>query len=67
MWPTVSSRPVYENPWIRVREDQVRRPDGGAGVYGVVEVRNPAVFVVAVTDARVTMLPPPAAMIAGAA
>ena len=50
MWSTLESRAVYENAWIRVREDQVRRPDGTLGVYGVVEVRNPAVFVVAVTD-----------------
>ncbi len=49
MWSTLSSRDVYENPWIRVREDAVRRPDGSPGVYGVVEVRSPAVFVVAVT------------------
>ncbi|SDU92507.1 NUDIX domain-containing protein [Microlunatus sagamiharensis] len=56
MWSTLASRAVYENPWIRVREDQVRRPDGGTGVYGVVEVRNPAVFVVAVTDADEVLL-----------
>ena len=56
MWSTVSSRAVYENPWIRVREDRVRRPDGGGGVYGVVEVRSPAVFVVAVTDADEVLL-----------
>lgn len=49
MWSTLASRVVYENAWIRVREDAVERPDGTPGVYGVVEVRNPAVFVVAVT------------------
>jgi 8-oxo-dGTP pyrophosphatase MutT (NUDIX family) len=49
MWSTLASRDVYENAWIRVREDQVLRPDGQPGVYGVVEVRHPAVFVVAVT------------------
>ncbi|WP_377322746.1 NUDIX domain-containing protein [Pimelobacter simplex] len=49
-WSRTSSRVVYENPWIRVREDEVLRPDGDAGVYGVVEVRHVAVFVVAVTD-----------------
>ncbi|WP_034621734.1 NUDIX hydrolase [Cellulomonas sp. URHE0023] len=49
MWHTRSSKTVYENPWIRVREDAVDRPDGGAGIYGVMEVRNPAVFVVPVT------------------
>ena len=40
---------MYENPWIRVREDAVDRPDGTPGIYGVVEVRNPAVFVVPLT------------------
>jgi 8-oxo-dGTP pyrophosphatase MutT (NUDIX family) len=49
-WQTLTSTVVYENPWIRVREDGVRRPDGAAGIYGVVEIRSPAVFVVAVTD-----------------
>jgi 8-oxo-dGTP pyrophosphatase MutT (NUDIX family) len=34
---TTSSRQVYRNPWIRVREDAVERADGSAGVYGVVE------------------------------
>jgi len=34
---TTSSREVYRNPWIRVREDAVELPDGSTGVYGVVE------------------------------
>lgn len=46
-WRTKSSRMVYANPWIRVREDQVVRPDGGDGIYGVVEIR-PSVGIVAV-------------------
>jgi 8-oxo-dGTP pyrophosphatase MutT (NUDIX family) len=33
----VSSRVVYRNPWMTVREDAVRHPDGTAGIYGVVE------------------------------
>ncbi|SES29165.1 8-oxo-dGTP pyrophosphatase MutT, NUDIX family [Pedococcus cremeus] len=49
-WETRHSRTAYENPWIRVREDQVVRPGGADGVYGVVELRQPAVFVVALTD-----------------
>lgn len=56
MWSTVSSRVAYENPWIRVREDEVVHPDGRPGVYGVVEVRTPAVFVVPVTDAGEVVL-----------
>ena len=47
----MESRVTYENPWLRVREDSVLRPDGSPGIYGVVEVRAPAVFVVPVTAA----------------
>ncbi|MFX0538916.1 NUDIX domain-containing protein [Ornithinimicrobium sp. Y1847] len=48
-WPVRSTRVVYDNPWIRVREDEVVRPDRATGIYGVVEVKRVAVFVVAVT------------------
>jgi 8-oxo-dGDP phosphatase len=34
---TVASREVYRNDWMTVREDQVRRPDGSEGIYGVVD------------------------------
>ncbi|MCR1783027.1 NUDIX hydrolase [Nocardioides carbamazepini] len=49
-WQRRSTRIAYENPWIRVREDEVVRPDGSDGIYGVVEVRQPAVFVVPLTE-----------------
>ena len=49
-WPTRERRTVYENRWITVTEDDVVRPDGTDGIYGVVELRNDAVFVVAMTD-----------------
>lgn len=34
---TVSTREVYANNWMTVREDAIRRPDGSDGVYGVVD------------------------------
>jgi 8-oxo-dGTP pyrophosphatase MutT (NUDIX family) len=34
---SVGSRQVYANSWMTVREDDVRRPDGSAGIYGVVD------------------------------
>lgn len=49
-WTTLSSRPIYANPWIEVREDQVLRPDGQPGIYGVVHFRNKAVGVLPVDD-----------------
>ena len=33
----ISSREVYRNPWMSVREDQVVREDGSSGTYGVVD------------------------------
>lgn len=48
-WKTLSSQIAYQNPWLRVREDQVIRPDGGPGIYGVVEIR-PSVGVLALND-----------------
>lgn len=33
----LTSRVVYENAWMTVREDTVRRPDGSTGIYGVVD------------------------------
>jgi 8-oxo-dGTP pyrophosphatase MutT (NUDIX family) len=38
-WTLVGSREIYSNPWITVREDQVLRPDGKPGIYGVVGSR----------------------------
>jgi len=49
-WTTLSSRPIYENPWIAVREDQVLQPDGKPGIYGVVHMRNKAIGVVPIDD-----------------
>jgi ADP-ribose pyrophosphatase len=35
-WRTLSTRVVYENPWIRLEEDRVELPDGRSTIYGVV-------------------------------
>lgn len=42
---TISSRVVYENPWISVREDAIERADGSPGIYSVVDKGNYAVVV----------------------
>jgi hypothetical protein len=33
----VNTRVVYQNPWMVVREDEIRRPDGSRTIFGVVE------------------------------
>jgi 8-oxo-dGDP phosphatase len=42
---TLSSRRVYDNPWMSVREDTVRRADGSTGIYAVVDTPDIAVVV----------------------
>ena len=49
-WRRRSRRVAYENPWIDVFHDEVDRPDGTPGVYGVVHFRSRAVGVVPVGD-----------------
>ncbi|WP_299958705.1 NUDIX hydrolase [uncultured Modestobacter sp.] len=34
---TTSTREVYRNPWIRLREDAIELDDGSPGIYSVVE------------------------------
>ncbi|AXY21850.1 MULTISPECIES: NUDIX domain-containing protein [Acetobacteraceae] len=56
---TVSSRVAYENPWTRVREDIIIRPDGRQGLYGVVERGDFVVILPLWNDAdgpRVTLI-----------
>ena len=49
-WSTRATRTVYENRWIHVREDEVTGPHGD-GIYGVVRMQHPAVFVIALDEA----------------
>lgn len=49
-WKTRSSREVYKNPWIRVREDVAELPNGDRTIYGVVEMVGEAVGVLPFVD-----------------
>ena len=42
---TISSREVYRNPWLRLREDQIERNNGARGIYGVVDKDDCAIIV----------------------
>jgi 8-oxo-dGTP pyrophosphatase MutT (NUDIX family) len=41
----VSSRLVYENRWLSLREDQIRLPDGTPGIYSVVDKPTAALVI----------------------
>lgn len=51
-----SRRVAYDNPWITVWHDEVDRPDGSPGIYGVVHFANLAAGVVAIDDQDRTVL-----------
>ena len=34
---TVSSKIVYENKWMIVKEDHIKRQNGSNGIYGIIE------------------------------
>jgi ADP-ribose pyrophosphatase len=41
---TLSSREVYRNRWMRVREDEILRSNGQKGIYGMVEKEDGAII-----------------------
>ena len=45
----VSSRIVYENAWMSLREDEIVRADGSKGIYGVVD-KPPSALIVPFAD-----------------
>src|SRR5262249_7206724 len=54
-WRTLTSRAVYANPWIRVREVIAELPDGRTTLYGFVACA-PAVDVLPSLDPRTVVL-----------
>ncbi len=55
-WKTLSSRIAYSNPWMSVREDEVIRPDGNPGIYGVIETRIATGVVALTPDGEVYLI-----------
>lgn len=55
-WRRRSRRIAYENEWITVFHDEVTRPDGQPGIYGVVHYGGLAVGIVPIDDADQVVL-----------
>ena len=47
---TLSSTEIYRNPWMRLREDRIERPDGSPGLYTVVDQPDFALVIPAEDD-----------------
>jgi ADP-ribose pyrophosphatase len=41
---TLSTREIYRNPWLRLREDEIERSNGAKGIYGVVDKDDCAII-----------------------
>ncbi len=52
---TLSSREVYRNRWMRVREDEILRSNGQKGIYGVVEKEDGAI-ILPIEDGRIWLV-----------
>ncbi|WP_417480252.1 NUDIX domain-containing protein [Maricaulis maris] len=56
-WTVHDDREVYRNDWVRVTEHSVTRPDGKAGIYGVVGFANRALAILPVlADGRIILV-----------
>ena len=55
-WQRHSSKIVYENDWMMVREDEVTNPGGGRNLYGHVQFKNVAVAILPIDDQGYTRL-----------
>ena len=49
-WKQLSTRTVWENDWLAVREDEVINPGGGRNLYGHIHFKNRAVAIVPLDD-----------------
>ncbi len=55
-WVILGTRPIYENPWISLKEDQVTNPAGKPGIYGVVHFKNKAIGIIPIDNEGNTWL-----------
>jgi ADP-ribose pyrophosphatase len=52
---TLSSREIYRNPWLRLREDQIERSNGAPGIYGVIE-KDDCALVIPIQDETIFLI-----------
>jgi ADP-ribose pyrophosphatase len=55
-WKTQSSRRVYENPWMKLREDIAEMPNGKTTIYGVIECAECVGVLPFIDDEHVVMV-----------
>ncbi|MFA5991316.1 MAG: NUDIX hydrolase [Candidatus Doudnabacteria bacterium] len=49
-WKKYSSQIIYQDPWVKLRLDQVVKPNGKIGPYAFIQPHGPGVMVVPITE-----------------
>ncbi len=55
-WQITANKAIYENAWIRVREDNVLNPSGKEGIYTTVHFKNKAIGIIPIDEQGDTYL-----------
>jgi 8-oxo-dGTP pyrophosphatase MutT (NUDIX family) len=55
-WKRLSSKVIYDNPWMSVLEDRVINPSGGQNDYGHIRFKTRAVAIIPIDDEGNTWL-----------
>jgi 8-oxo-dGTP pyrophosphatase MutT (NUDIX family) len=55
-WQTLASTIIYADPWLRLRKDDVIRPNGSAGTYSVAELKGGVGIVPIDDDSRIYLV-----------
>ena len=55
-WKTVSTREIYRNPWMRLREDIAEMPNGTTTIDGVIECNDCVAVLPFVDDDHVVLV-----------
>jgi 8-oxo-dGTP pyrophosphatase MutT (NUDIX family) len=55
-WTELNRKEVYNNPWIKVTESEVLNPNGGKGIYGVVDFKNLAIGIIPLDEEGYTWI-----------
>jgi len=55
-WTKISTKKIYDNPWIELEEFQVLTPIGTPGIYGKVHFKNKAIGIIPIDGEMNTWL-----------
>lgn len=55
-WNKQNSKPIYDNPWFNLEEDDVINPGGGISHYGKILFKNIAIGIIPIDDDNNTWL-----------